>query len=57
VVRRPGSTVSADELTVFVQDRVVHYKRIREVHFLDALPVSAAGKVLRRELRRSLPPA
>jgi long-chain acyl-CoA synthetase len=56
VVRRPGSTVGADELTGFVRDRVVHYKRIREVHFLDALPVSAAGKILRRELRRSLPP-
>jgi long-chain acyl-CoA synthetase len=32
----------------------VHYKRLREVHFVDQLPISAAGKVLKRELARRL---
>jgi long-chain acyl-CoA synthetase len=54
VVRRAGSEVTGPELQGFVSERVVPYKRVREVHFVDTLPVSAAGKILRRELRRSL---
>ena len=33
-----------------VNDRVTPYKRLRDVVFIDAIPVSAAGKVLKREL-------
>jgi long-chain acyl-CoA synthetase len=33
-----------------VNEHVVHYKRLRDVVFIDAIPVSAAGKVLKREL-------
>ena len=47
----PGSAVTADELTQYVNAQVVPYKKLREVHLVDAIPVSAAGKVLRRELR------
>jgi long-chain acyl-CoA synthetase len=54
VVRRAGSEVTGQELQAYVSERVVPYKRVREVHFVEALPVSAAGKILRRELRRSL---
>ncbi|MER7717709.1 AMP-binding protein [Streptomyces flaveolus] len=35
-----------------VADHVAPYQRVREVHFLEALPVSAAGKILKTELRR-----
>ncbi|MEY9847963.1 class I adenylate-forming enzyme family protein [Streptacidiphilus sp. MAP5-3] len=51
VVLRPGAEVSAEGLTAFVADRVAPYQRIRELYFLPALPVSAAGKVLKTELR------
>jgi long-chain acyl-CoA synthetase len=34
--------------------QVAAYKKVREVKFLDAIPVSAAGKVLKRELREML---
>ncbi|MBW0102313.1 class I adenylate-forming enzyme family protein [Pseudonocardia sp. KRD291] len=37
-----------------VNERVVHYKRIREVRLVEQIPVSAAGKVLKRELRQGL---
>jgi long-chain acyl-CoA synthetase len=32
----------------------VPYQRLREIHWVDAIPVSAAGKVLKRELRERL---
>ncbi|WP_308257937.1 class I adenylate-forming enzyme family protein [Pseudonocardia lacus] len=37
-----------------VNAELVPYNRIREVHFVDEIPVSAAGKVLKRELRERL---
>ncbi len=43
-----------DELCAFVADRLTHYKQPREVHFVDAVPKTASGKILRRELRKSL---
>jgi long-chain acyl-CoA synthetase len=44
----------ADQLMEFVNSQVAAYKKIREIHFLEAIPVSAAGKVLKRELRDML---
>jgi long-chain acyl-CoA synthetase len=37
-----------------VNEQLVPYKRLRELHLVDAIPVSAAGKVLKRELRERL---
>ena len=54
VVRAESAQASAEELIAYVDERVVPYKRLREVHFIESLPVSAAGKVLKRELRESL---
>ncbi|MGA8765231.1 MAG: long-chain fatty acid--CoA ligase, partial [Candidatus Sulfotelmatobacter sp.] len=41
-----------DELCIFVADRLTHYKQPREVRFVDAVPKTASGKILRRELRQ-----
>ncbi len=58
VVRKPGSTVTADELIAFVRERIAHYKAPRSVEFREALPRSAVQKVLRRALRdESVPTA
>ena len=43
-----------EELCTFVADRLTHYKQPREVHFVDAIPKTASGKILRRELRKSM---
>ncbi len=43
-----------EELCVFVADRLTRYKQPREVRFVDAVPKTASGKILRRELRKSL---
>jgi long-chain acyl-CoA synthetase len=47
---RAGATVTADELMAFVKERIADYKRVREVEFIDKVPRTASGKILRREL-------
>ncbi len=42
------------ELCAFVADRLTHYKQPREVRFVDVVPKTASGKILRRELRQTL---
>ncbi|MFZ0864717.1 MAG: AMP-binding protein [Candidatus Sulfotelmatobacter sp.] len=43
-----------EALCAFVADRLTHYKQPREVHFVDTVPKTASGKILRRELRKSI---
>jgi long-chain acyl-CoA synthetase len=49
----PGKKLE-DELCAFVSDRLAHYKQPREVHFVDSVPRTASGKILRRELRQAV---
>lgn len=53
VVLAPGAAASAEEIMRFVAGEVAHYKQIRRLEVIDAIPKSAAGKILRRELRDS----
>lgn len=50
VVPRAPDLTEVDVMTA-INSQVVAYKRLREVRFVDQIPVSAAGKVLKRELR------
>ncbi|MBX3280177.1 MAG: long-chain fatty acid--CoA ligase [Acidobacteria bacterium] len=51
VVLKPGAAASAEDVIAFCRDRMAKYKTPSAVEFLDALPKSAVGKVLRRTLR------
>jgi len=51
VVLKPGQSPEAEELLAYLGDQLARYKIPRYLAFLPALPISAAGKVLRRELR------
>jgi long-chain acyl-CoA synthetase len=53
----PGAPISEREVIEFCRARLSAYKAPRAVEFRDALPVTAAGKVLRRELRQGRPDA
>jgi acyl-CoA synthetase (AMP-forming)/AMP-acid ligase II len=44
------SPTSADEIMAFVAARVAPHKKIRKLQFIDAIPKSASGKILRRNL-------
>ena len=43
-----------EELCAFVAERLTRYKQPQEVHFVDAVPKTASGKILRRELRQMI---
>ncbi|MCD2190432.1 long-chain-fatty-acid--CoA ligase [Actinomycetospora soli] len=52
VVLRDGvAAPPADELREHVAERIARYKAPRSVEYLEALPISGAGKILKRELR------
>jgi acyl-CoA synthetase (AMP-forming)/AMP-acid ligase II len=50
VALKPGATVGADELMAYVAERVAPYKRIRRLEFIEQVPKSPSGKILRRVL-------
>jgi long-chain acyl-CoA synthetase len=51
VVLKEGAAVSSEELLAFVNGKVASYKALKTAEFRKELPISGAGKVLRRELR------
>ena len=51
IVVKPGQTLTEDEVKAFCRDSLAAYKVPKLVAFIDALPKSAVGKILRRELR------
>ena len=51
VVVSPGAELTAEEVQDFVAEHVTSYKHIRIVQFVDEIPKSPSGKILRRLLR------
>lgn len=51
VVAAPGSSLDADAVIEFAAEGFVSYKHLSTVEFRDAIPKSASGKILRRQLR------
>ncbi|MBV9047546.1 MAG: long-chain fatty acid--CoA ligase [Solirubrobacterales bacterium] len=48
---KEGESVSEEDLVAFCKERMAAYKYPRQIEFLEELPKTASGKVLRRELR------
>ncbi|WP_312858102.1 class I adenylate-forming enzyme family protein [Pseudonocardia pini] len=48
---RPGASATEEELIAFTKERMAAYKYPRSVEFLDEIPKTVSGKLLRRELR------
>ncbi len=51
VVAAPESGLTADEVMSFVAENVAPHKKVRRVEFIEAIPKSASGKILRKDLR------
>jgi fatty-acyl-CoA synthase/long-chain acyl-CoA synthetase len=51
VVRSPGSSLAAEEITAFGRENLAGYKVPRSVDFAAELPRTGSGKVLKRQLR------
>lgn len=54
VVKQPGSKLTEAEVMYNVAKQVAPYKKIRKVLFVDSIPKSPSGKILRRELVNQL---
>jgi long-chain acyl-CoA synthetase len=52
VVLKEGQSISENDLITWTKDRVASYKYPRHIEFVATLPVSATGKILKKELRR-----
>jgi long-chain acyl-CoA synthetase len=57
VVRKPGADVVDSDLVAWAREQMAAYKYPRLIEFREALPVSATGKILKRELRADVPPS
>ncbi len=51
VVAAPDSGLTEDEVKSFVAEHVAPYKKVRRVEFIDVIPKSSSGKILRKDLR------
>jgi long-chain acyl-CoA synthetase len=51
IVPKPGQTITEEEVQAFCRKTLAAYKVPKLVEFIDTLPKSAVGKILRRELR------
>lgn len=54
IVLNRGTTVTVDEIDVYCRERLAGFKVPRMVRFAPQLPASAAGKILKREIRAEL---
>jgi long-chain acyl-CoA synthetase len=54
VALRPGAEVSSEELIAFAKSELSAYKYPREVHILDAVPLTSVGKTDRKAVRALL---
>jgi acyl-coenzyme A synthetase/AMP-(fatty) acid ligase len=50
LVVRSAEDVQPDELLAYVAERVAPYKKVRRIEFVESIPKSASGKILRRLL-------
>jgi long-chain acyl-CoA synthetase len=51
---KEGPQASREEIMEHTNSQIGHYKKIRDVIFMETIPVSGAGKVLKKELREQL---
>ena len=52
MVLKPNASVTEAELIEFTRSRLAHYKCPRSVDFVDNLPKTATGKILKKDIRK-----
>lgn len=51
VVKNPKGEESEEEMIKYVASNVAHYKKVRVLKFVDSIPKSPSGKIMRRLLK------
>jgi long-chain acyl-CoA synthetase len=54
VVLKDGQRASAEEISAFCESKLARFKCPKQIRFVDALPKSPVGKILRKELRTKM---
>ncbi|KAG1359676.1 hypothetical protein COCNU_08G011220 [Cocos nucifera] len=54
VVRKAGSKIKGEDIVSFMEKKVAPYKKIRKVLFVEIIPRSPSGKILRRHLKATV---
>jgi len=52
VTTPPGETITLEEIQALVSEHLVSYKQIKQFEVIEAIPKSASGKILRKDLRK-----
>lgn len=52
IIRKPGLATTEEELQDFVANQVAGYKKIEEVMFVQNIPKTPSGKILRKDLKK-----
>jgi long-chain acyl-CoA synthetase len=50
VIKNSGAEITEDELVAWAKEQMASYKYPRTIEFRDSLPMTATGKILKREL-------
>ena len=51
VVLKEGASLNSDELIDFCKKRIARYKAPKSIEFVESLPKTPSGKILKREIR------
>ena len=51
VVLSPGAKESEEDIMNYVANNAAHYKKVRVVHFVESIPKSPSGKIMRRLIK------
>jgi len=49
-----GAKESEEDIKNYIASNVAHYKKVRVVHFVDTIPKSPSGKIMRRLIREKM---
>ena len=54
VVLSKGAKESEEDIMNYVASNAAHYKKVRVVHFVEAIPKSPSGKIMRRLVKEKM---
>lgn len=52
IIKKPGLATTEEELQDFVANKVASYKKIEQVMFVQDIPKTPSGKILRKDLKK-----
>lgn len=54
MVKKPNSSASSDDIMKYIEEKVADYKKLGDLQFVESIPRSVAGKILRKDIKAKL---